>query len=367
MNTLCVTAVLWAAGSVVAVPPPSMSFHGTGTLDGFLTSQMIGVSSDGSVAVGQVSDGIDTLPVRWSLVTGMQSLGVIPGPAGHAARAASFDGSVIVGQSGQRAFRWTQDTGLVDLGTLRSDNAGFASAWGVTDDGNTVIGTAAADSGFNVFRWQNGSGMSDQGYFDASAISADGSAFTAIDSRPGGGFVGLRVVDGGGATDLGQWVPQFDVTAPHAISRDASRVVGHITQNGEDFNFSLAFQWREGVGLRVLQDFVGGSTLARANDLTDDGSLIVGFGSDAEGRQAAIWVNGAPAVRAQDFLLSMGVTGLQGWQLTEVSGISPDGLTLVGTGINPDGLMEGWVARIPGAPTAALFAMNLLLVRRRRR
>lgn len=367
MNTLCVTAVLWAAGTAVAVPPPSMSFHGTGSLDGFSTSQIFGVSGDGSVAVGMVSEGNDSLPVMWTLGGGLHSLGTLPGSGGSLARAVNYDGSVIVGQSSQRAFRWTQGTGAVDLGTLASNNQGFASAWGVTDDGNTVIGTAAANSGFNVFRWQNGSGMSDQGYFDASAISADGNAFVAIDSRPGGGFVGLRVVEGTGATDLGQWAPQFDVTAPHAISRDASRVVGHVTQSGEDFNFSLAFQWREGVGLRLLQDFVGGSTLARANDLTDDGSLIVGFGSDVVGRQAAIWVNGAPAVRAQDFLLSMGVAGMDGWRLTDVSGISPDGLTLVGTGINPDGLTEGWVARIPGAPTASLLAVNLLLVRRRRR
>ncbi len=367
MNMLCVTAVLWAAGSAVAVPPPLMAFQGTGTLPGFGSSSMIGVSGDGSVAVGQVSDGINTLPVLWTLGGGLHSLGKIPGSSGHAARAASFDGSVIVGQSGQRAFRWTQDTGMVDLGTFADDNLGFASAWGVSDDGSTVVGTAATNSGFDVFRWKVGVGLQNEGYFDGGGIASGGNAFVATDIRPGGGLVGLRVKDGEGATDLGVISGLYNITAPHAITADASRVVGDCYFSNTPDAQGEAFLWVEGEGIRSLGDLGGGGMVSRANDISDDGRVIVGSGTDLQGRQGVVWIDGGVALRAHDFLLGLGISGLEGWRLTDVSAVSPDGLTLVGTGINADGIAEGWVARIPSPSSGVVLVIGTLLVRRRRR
>lgn len=361
-------AVIALAGSAVAVPPvPSAWFSGTGSLEGFNGSRIEGLSGDGSVAVGQVSSGAASLPVMWTLGGGLHPLGQLPGAAFGDARAASFDGKVIVGQSGQRAFRWTQVDGIQDLGTLADDNQGFSSAWGVSEDGHTILGTAASNTGFDVFRWRDGSGMQNEGFFDGSGLSAAGSAFVATDARAGGGFAGVRVVDGQGATDLGMLAGVFDATLPHAITRDASKVVGECAIAAEPFTQGLAFLWEQGSGIRSLSDFAGGQTLSRASDISDDGTLIGGWGSEVTGRRAAVWLNGGPILSAQNYLLGLGITGLQGWRLTEVSAISPDGLTLAGVGINPAGLNEGWVAHIPSPGAGVLGGLSVVMLSRRRR
>jgi hypothetical protein len=60
---------------------------------------------------------------------------------------------------------------------------------------------------------------------------------------------------------------------------------------------------------------------------------------------------------------------LTGWTLQQALGISADGNTIVGDGIDPNGLTEGWIATIP-EPTTDLLVMagvlGLAMARRRR-
>ena len=80
------------------------------------------------------------------------------------ANGVSANGSVIVGAAqkadGQtRAFRWTQDDGMLDLGTL----SGFQQsvAYGVSAGGNVVVGAAVDGEGRagRAFRWNDIKGM----------------------------------------------------------------------------------------------------------------------------------------------------------------------------------------------------------------
>jgi len=57
---------------------------------------------------------------------------------------------------------------------------------------------------------------------------------------------------------------------------------------------------------------------------------------------------------------------LTGWSLTSATGISLDGLTIVGDGLNPEGRTEAWVAVIPEPSTAALLALGLVVFGLRR-
>ena len=61
---------------------------------------------------------------------------------------------------------------------------------------------------------------------------------------------------------------------------------------------------------------------------------------------------------------------LTGWTLREATGISDDGLTIVGYGDNPNGFMEGWIAVIPEPSSGLLVGAGLValaaLQRRRR-
>ena len=65
-------------------------------------------------------------------------------------------------------------------------------------------------------------------------------------------------------------------------------------------------------------------------------------------------------------LTELGVD-LAGWTLIRATGVSDDGLTIVGDGTNPDGNPEAWIAVIPEPSTALLLAAGLLALGIRRR
>ncbi len=83
------------------------SFSGLGDGGGFPGPT---ISSDGSVVVGVDNDG---KAYRWTMETGMKGLGSLPGNSiWSTASDVSSDGSVVVGYSDNKAFRWTAGTAL---------------------------------------------------------------------------------------------------------------------------------------------------------------------------------------------------------------------------------------------------------------
>jgi uncharacterized membrane protein len=121
-----------------------------GAPGGFSSSSANGVSFDGSVIGGSVTN--NTLGVshamRWTSTGGMPSLGRLPGGSsgGFAwLTACSNDGSIMVGSSGwfsggsnfgQEAIKWTQAGGLVSLGDLPGGSY-YSYATGVSASGST--------------------------------------------------------------------------------------------------------------------------------------------------------------------------------------------------------------------------------------
>jgi hypothetical protein len=79
---------------------------------------------------------------------------------------------------------------------------------------------------------------------------------------------------------------------------------------------------------------------------------------------ALVWIHGEP-VLMRSLLVANGLD-LEGWTLTWVRGISDDGRTFTGEGINPSGQREGWVAHLAPEPGAGLLlgcALLALVVR----
>ena len=76
----------------------------------------------------------------------------------------SADGSVIVGNSGSQAFRWTQEDGMIGLGSLGGT---FSTADGVSADGSVVVGYSNHPNGYQIeaFRWTQVDGMLGLGFF----------------------------------------------------------------------------------------------------------------------------------------------------------------------------------------------------------
>jgi len=153
--------------------PPS--FQGLGDLPGgIFNSGAEAVSANGSVIVGwSASKSGQWEAFRWEdgVMTG---LGDLPGGAFNSmAHGVSADGSVVVGHgyvSGGhlQAFRW-KDGVMTGLGYLPggSGSAGRAAS----SDGSVVVGECGVESGQQAFRWEDG-------------------VMTALEDLPGGSVLG---------------------------------------------------------------------------------------------------------------------------------------------------------------------------------
>lgn len=144
-------AFLWEEGN-------GMTDLGTLRSDGLGLSHAVDLSANGDVVVGMsMSDDPGSRAFRWTAVGGMQALETLRTIAPTyltqaVAYAVTADGSVIVGQDVNdfnelRAVRWSDTYGVEDLGTLTSDNRGDSTAYDISDDGRTIVGTAQADDG----------------------------------------------------------------------------------------------------------------------------------------------------------------------------------------------------------------------------
>jgi hypothetical protein len=82
--------------------------------------------------------------------------------------------------------------------------------------------------------------------------------------------------------------------------------------------------------------------------VSDDGNVVGGQAFLAGPRKAFIWTPETGMLLISDYLTRNGVTAHNDWQLLEfVRYISPDGKTIVGSGLNPQGLVETFIVTRP--------------------
>jgi len=234
----------------------------------------------------------------------------------------SADGSTVVGNSRsaasgkhREAFRWTSASGMVGLGNLLGYR--FSSgAYDVSADGLTVVGY----SGREAFRWTdlNGNGL----------VDSD----EKLGNHPEFGLGHLP----GSCCD----------SIAYGVSADGSTVVGYSQFDLADDD--EAVRWTSASGMVGLGNLLGYRFSSRAYDASADGSTVVGK-SESLGYlfEAFIWDERNGMRNLRDVLVNDYGLDLTGWILSSASGISDDGLTIVGYGDNPDGYTEAWVATIP--------------------
>ncbi|MFM9996914.1 MAG: PEP-CTERM sorting domain-containing protein [Phycisphaerales bacterium] len=373
---------------LAAAVAPAMgqaTFTGVGDLKGGGEySEVLGLSGDGQTVVGaSIVGGSGFSQVfgafRW---TGAGLEAVYQNPAGESVRAqaASFSGGVIAGFAdfgffstlGVQAFIWTPSTGAYLVGDLPGGSSGVPRSYAraVSADGAVVACIGESVEGTEAFRYEVATGgmtglgdlpggpFASYGY----GISADGSTIVGLSLsgaqtqesfmwREATGMVGLGFlpVAAGGV--------QFSQAT--AASADGAVIVGQ-SRTAVSINANEAFRWTESSGLVGLGDLPGGGFDSIAFGVSADGSVIVGrasvdqlppcgiFGCGSAGR-AFIWdaVNG---MRDLEAVLSAAGATTEGWDLQEARAVSADGRTIAGTGRNPTGAFEGWVAYFPPEP-----------------
>ena len=329
---------------------------------GSFASRAHAVSGDGSVVVGEglVSSGPEAF--RWTAEGGMEGLGDLEGGIFHSTAAAvSADGSVVAGWSvsgeGREAFRWSETEGLQGLADL--PGGPFESvASDVSADGSVIVGTsdscfcARLSSRDEAFRWSSADGM--VGLGDAVPQMKVGSGASAI-SGDGSRVAGFSFNFGSGSKHVVLWSEGTDVRvlgdlpggrpegAASAISSDGSTVVG---LGYSDSGFE-AFRWTQEDGIVGLGDLQGGGFSSKALGVSADGTTVAGSGHTDSGFRAFIWDEAHGMRDLQDVLEGELGLDLMGWTLSQATGVSDDGRTIVGSGTNAAGDGEAWIAVVP--------------------
>jgi probable HAF family extracellular repeat protein len=195
-------------------------------------------------------------------------------------------------------------SGVANLGTVDGSIAsqgGLTTARGISADGSIVVGYGLdASSTYRVFRWTQ-AGMVD--------------------------------------VSNGQW-SGFG----RGCSPDGNVIVGSRSTTG----VSLAFKWTQTGGVVDLGTLPGFDSSAGL-DATSDGGRVCGLNlvSTVSGSQrAAIWDQDVGWRSIMQILSDAGVN-MVGWNLTFAMSMSDDGTVITGYGINPSGNTEAWVATIP--------------------
>ena len=162
----------------------------------------------------------------------------------------SADGSIVVGTQifGAYVFRWTRAGGLEILGPAR----GQAS---VSRDGSTIVADITSRNGHTI-----------------AAIWQGGTEWRGLGGYPGSGGCP-------------------DISNAYAVSNRGAVVVGL----GWDDCAASAFRWTKATRMISLGSLDGRSS--RANDVSANGDVIVGWDDDLTGaRRGARWVDGVESL-----------------------------------------------------------------------
>jgi probable HAF family extracellular repeat protein len=343
--------------SLIATAGWSQSLTWLGTLGGNISSAH-DVSADGSVVVGVAQDSNGFYrPFRWTPGGGMQDLGTLGGRHGEATRV-SPNGATIVGTASTvdssdsgyidsvgflslysnnryHPFRWTQGSGMQDLGTFEG-----CCGWGssVSADGGVVVGWALNASGNGrAFRWENNQ-MRDLGTLGGArsvawSISADGGVVVGWAENASGQRRAFRW-ENDQMRDLGTLGGADSVA--WGVSADGRVVVGWAYNASGQWR---AFRWTENGIENLSQTYAnllsGGSYFIAAHEVSEDGRYIVGYGYNAarrcnEGFLLDTWrvgdTNGDGCVDDADLLAVLFAFGSAGTGDTRHEDINKDGI-----------------------------------------
>lgn len=273
---------------------------------------------------------------------------------------------------GEMAYYESAAGGWTNLGGIGGSSDGSTSSgWGISGDGQSMVGLGWVNAGTaHAIQWSAGTGTFDLGSTvanrssRANAVSDDGSIVAGWQDDDFGFRQGAIWIDGVQTTisdDVG--TPMGEALA---ISGDGQWVTG-VLREDRTWRYNTVtddFQYLDPVsGFSFLPNAIGAS-------ITDDGSTIVGtvhdLGPSLFGA-GFIWRDEIGIMSMNDYFDSVGVEYEAGFNFSVPVGISGDGDTLAGLGLDANGFAVGWVVTVPSPSSAVLLGLGGLVTPRRRR
>ena len=346
-------------GALAAPAVAQATFTDVGSLPGENGSALWSASCAGGVGDAGALNDTATHAVRWSGAGPLEYLGDLPGgPSYSEAEGMSCDGTIVVGMSksasGEEAFRWVLGAGMVGLGDLPGGL--FRShATATSADGSWTVGFASDALGQRPVRWDAaglvevlGTLPGGNGAGQALAITPDGGTIVGWAHWNNGGWP-YRWTAASGMQKLGDSLPEMLAGRAEGVSDDGNVIVGFAATP----TFQYAFRYTVGGQMQSLGYLPGGTFLATAMDCSGDGSVVVGsnlFHNSGNGNpffKATIWdtthgLRELKTVLENDYGLD-----LQGFQPWVATGISSDGLTITGHGLDSHARTRGFVVTLP--------------------
>ena len=285
------------------------------------------------------------------------------------------------------AFRWQASDGVTtDLGTLASpadDADTFSAAFGISNDGSTIVGGSklGPTDVEHAFRIGSDNIMTDLGSLAgaasnsfATAVDSDGSVVVGGTDVTGGGSHAFRwdqtpSTNTGVMTDLGGFGGNSAATA---VNLDGSVVVGGADMDvviaSTHANRTHATMWTAPTNTPTDLGVLPGDTASIANDVSGDGTIVVGVSDptgvagptgdilgvsyDAATSHAFRWTQATGIKDLRQLLVDAGVD-MTNVRLSSANGISEDGQVIVGAGIfpgTPSGSTSAYLVRYCDGP-----------------
>ena len=316
------------------------------------------VSNDGSVVAGNTVGSYE--PYRWTLATGLVNLGrgalpVVATTAGAPGRSA--DGTRVASSihtddsTAVTAGLWTLGQGWQQLAPPLPPGGGvvdesMASVWGMSGDGNTVLGLFWRPGGVggsaHAFRWTQAEGMVDLGSSGRSSKASDasfnGSVIAGWNESLQYGFRQACAWRNGQLTVLS--VPDLPSEA-QCVTNDGQWIAGRETNGATGFVDAARWHWN-GSAWSPTQylghvDGNSGSAYGKTipNGITSDGKFIVGyntFDGDPFYTTGFLWTDTTGCVDIEFWLADQGVDVDPIFDIQGLTTCTPDGAYLFGYG-----------------------------------
>ncbi|UOU96801.1 T9SS type A sorting domain-containing protein [Chryseobacterium daecheongense] len=297
-----------------------------------------GVSNNGVVSIQTVGG----TAYKWDVSGGLVQIGAITVGSGAGRSGISYDGKKISSTMTNQTTAMNEislydipSSTWTNLGSLGSSSgSSTGSAWGISGNGNVVVGLGWISAGTaHAVKWQSGS-MMDLGSIvsgrssRANGANFDGSVIVGWQDEANGTRRGAKWVDG-----VESYITDNNgnlVGEASAVSADGNTIIGQAIPN--------PYVWNNTTGLTYITHPNAGSFFrGGATGVSSDGNTVIGYYRNFPGPTATgegfIWTPTGGRVNLNTYATNLGIN-LQGVNLSLPLAISPDGRKIAGIGLD---------------------------------